>query len=79
LNTKNALALTFRTPFVPLYTALPAQALDLALALFMTISNDKIAKLEPANKEGRSSWEAVQTAIFSGILVRNQLRVSSVF
>jgi hypothetical protein len=61
-----------------LYTALPALALDLSLALFMTISNDKIAKLEPADEEGRSSWEVVQTAIFSGILVRNWFHTSFV-
>jgi hypothetical protein len=53
-----------------LYTALPAQALELSLALFKLIQLDKIAKLEPADGEGRTSWEAVQTSIFSGILVR---------
>jgi hypothetical protein len=64
---------------VSLFTALPAQALDLSLALFMTISNDKIAKLEPADEEGGSSWEAVQTAIFSGILVGNRFQASLSF
>jgi hypothetical protein len=64
---------------VLLYNVLPAQALNLSLALFNTISNDKIPKLELADEEGRSSWEAVQAAIFSGILVRHWFQTSSVF
>jgi hypothetical protein len=58
---------------VTLYNALPTQALNLSLALFDNISNDKIGQLELEDEEGRSSWEAVQTSIFSGILVSNRL------
>ena len=76
MNSKNALASTLRTPFVPLYTVLPAQALDLSLALFLYISNDKITKLKPMDEDGRRSWETVQTAILSGILVRNRFQPS---
>jgi len=64
---------------VSLYKALPIQALNLSLALFNNISNDKIAKLELEDEEGRSSWEAVQTSIFSGMLVSNRLQTSFVF
>jgi hypothetical protein len=62
-----------------LYNALPFQTLNLSLALFNNISNDKIAKLELEDEEGRSSWEAVQTSIFSGMLVSNRLQTSFVF
>lgn len=65
----DTLKLTLRAPFVPLYTAFPGPALDLALALFVSISNDQISKLDKKRRKLRELWESVQNAILSGILV----------
>lgn len=58
-----------RRPFLPVYATLPVQALNLCAALFRAISN-KVAKLGTNDGAARNSWEVVQNAILSGVLVR---------